>query len=42
MRRGPIFVGKQAGSPRDLPAFYEHVIAAIRAVDGVTPVTPVR
>lgn len=27
-----------AGAPRDLPAFYDRVIAAIRAVDPVTPV----
>lgn len=30
--------GKQAGGARDLPAFYETVIKAIRQVDAVTPV----
>ncbi|MCX8999388.1 glycoside hydrolase family 5 protein [Rhizobiaceae bacterium BDR2-2] len=29
---------KQAGGPRDLPALYERIIAAIRAVDPLTPV----
>jgi len=29
---------KVAGSARDLPAFYNHVIAALRTSDAVTPV----
>ena len=33
-----VFMSRHAGSTRDLPAFYEHVITALRLADELTPV----